>query len=83
MRPDMNLQMGEFVVMPNHFYAIIIFGENEFNRRDDDGDDDHRCCRDAMHCVPTPSNRTTIPNRIASLRCCNRIFLNVIKTLKI
>jgi len=24
MRPDMNIQMGEFVVMPNHFHAIII-----------------------------------------------------------
>jgi len=54
MRPDMNIQMGEFVVMPNHFHAIIIIGENEYNQRDDDGDD-HRCCRDAMHCVSTSS----------------------------
>lgn len=34
MRPDMNLQMGEFVVMPNHFHAIIIIEENECNKRD-------------------------------------------------
>jgi REP element-mobilizing transposase RayT len=31
LRPDMNLEMGNFVVMPNHFHAIIIIGENEFN----------------------------------------------------
>ncbi len=68
MRPDMNLQMGEFVVMPNHFHAIVIIGENEYNqrvdeygeqwdeRRDnqrDDQRDTHR--RDAMHCVSTNS----------------------------
>ena len=33
MRPDMNLQQGEFVVMPNHFHAIVIIGENEYNRQ--------------------------------------------------
>ena len=32
-RPDMNLKLGEFVVMPNHFHAIIQIGENEFNSR--------------------------------------------------
>jgi len=32
MRPDMNLEMGEYVVMPNHFHAIIIIGDNEFNK---------------------------------------------------
>ena len=37
MRPDMNLEMGEFIVMPNHFHAIIIIGDNEFNRGDGGG----------------------------------------------
>jgi putative transposase len=41
-RPDMNLTLGEFVVMPNHFHAIIVIGENEYNR-----------CTDAMHRVST------------------------------
>jgi hypothetical protein len=27
MRPDMNLFMGEYVVMPNHFQAIIGIGQ--------------------------------------------------------
>jgi putative transposase len=31
-RPDMNLELGVFVVMPNHFHAIIIIGENQYNR---------------------------------------------------
>lgn len=26
MRPDMNLWMGEYVIMPNHFHAIIYIG---------------------------------------------------------
>jgi putative transposase len=31
MRPDMNLESGEFVVMPNHIHGIMIIGKNEFN----------------------------------------------------
>ena len=31
-RTDMNLELGEFVVMPNHFHGIVIIGENKFNR---------------------------------------------------
>ena len=31
MRPDMNLDVGEFIVMPNHIHGIIIIGKNEFN----------------------------------------------------
>jgi REP element-mobilizing transposase RayT len=26
LRPDMNLELGEFVVMPNHIHGIIIIG---------------------------------------------------------
>ena len=31
MRPDMNLLMGPWVVMPNHFHAIICIGDNQYN----------------------------------------------------
>ncbi len=31
MRPDMNLIMGPFVVMPDHFHAIITIGKNQYN----------------------------------------------------
>lgn len=50
LRPDMNLQMGEFVIMPNHFHAIITIDENEYNNK----------CRDAMHCVSKDTNNVTI-----------------------
>ena len=46
MRPDMNLWMGEYVVMPNHFHAIIGIGDNRYNTQR----------RDAMHCVSTSMN---------------------------
>ncbi len=33
MRPDMNLTMGEYIIMPNHFHAVIMIGRNEFNSK--------------------------------------------------
>jgi putative transposase len=36
-RPDMNLTLDEFVVMPNHFHGILIIGDNEFNKMTKDG----------------------------------------------
>ena len=50
-RPDMNLTMVEFVVMPNHIHGIIYIGENEFNTNSV-----ARGCRDAMHGVSTTNN---------------------------
>ena len=41
LRPDMNLTMGEYVIMPNHFHAIIIIGKNEYNTDDGPGGDGH------------------------------------------
>jgi putative transposase len=52
MRPDMNLWTGEYVVMPNHFHAIIGIGENKFNSTGDCDVIDTRS-RDAMHRVST------------------------------
>jgi len=31
LRPDMNLTLDEFVIMPNHFHGIIFIGENLYN----------------------------------------------------
>lgn len=31
LRTDMALTMGAFVVMPNHFHAIVIIGDNAYN----------------------------------------------------
>jgi len=70
-RPDMNLELDAFVVMPNHFHAIIIIGENQYNAKNDD---EHNAqldaemdaqldakCRDAMHRVSTEPHVPTIP----------------------
>ena len=32
LRPDMNLTQGEFIIMPDHFHAIISIGENDYNK---------------------------------------------------
>ena len=31
LRPDMNLSLDEFVVMPNHLHCIICIGDNQYN----------------------------------------------------
>ena len=33
MRPDANIELGEFVVMPDHFHAIVSIGKNQFNEQ--------------------------------------------------
>ena len=53
-RLDMNLLLDEFVIMPNHFHAILIIGENEYNKT--------MQRRDAMHCVST-DNATNKRNK--------------------
>lgn len=55
LRPDMNLELGEFVVMPNHVHGIILIGKNEYNRCE------RRDCRDAMHGVSTDTTNTNQP----------------------
>jgi putative transposase len=62
-RPDMNLELDAFCVMPNHFHGIIIIGDNQFNRGTNAM---HRTnamrCRDAMHRVSTPkTDRVSAP----------------------
>ena len=52
-RPDMDLFIDEYVIMQNHFHAIIIIGENKNNTADG--------CRDAMHCVSTTDRNKFAP----------------------
>ena len=53
-RPDMNLEMVEFIVMPNHIHGIIYIGDNEFNALHG---------RDAMHRVSTEYKNKFEPQR--------------------
>ncbi len=63
LRPDMNLELDEFIVMPNHFHGIIGIGRNEYNAFPEScctdathGISDSHCCTDAMHGVRTADN---------------------------
>ncbi len=49
MRPDMNIDIPLFVIMPNHVHLIIFIGNNEYNAVSPPR-------RDAMHCVSTNGN---------------------------
>ena len=58
MRPDMNLLMDTFIIMPNHFHAIIVIGDNKYNiqchtdaRHCTQRDARHCMLRDAKHCM--------------------------------
>jgi len=63
-RPDMNLTLEEFIVMPNHFHAIINIGKNRYNSfggiHGINGNHDIRGVdgRDAMHRVSTINTDT-------------------------
>ena len=62
MRPDMNLRMDEYVVMPNHFHATIIIGENRYNTHCGNAVFCNNAIprRDAMHCVSTTITAQTV-----------------------
>ncbi|MBN1415573.1 MAG: hypothetical protein JW973_10770 [Bacteroidales bacterium] len=76
-RPDMNLKLDAFCIMPNHFHAIIFIGENKYNIRgrenggkckDECVDDCTNDCdnghRDAMHRVSTAAQCIKIPSAV-------------------
>lgn len=80
-RPDMNLQMGEYVVMPNHFHAIISIGINKFNTKLNRVDFGGAICgamgRDAMHRVSTgETNVTNEPNITNIAKSIDSIYNN-------
>ena len=57
-RPDMNLELGKFIVMPNHFHGIIFIDDNQYNTNEYDKNPD----RDAMHRVSTTCDVNDNPN---------------------
>lgn len=76
LRPDMKLELGEFVVMPNHFHAIIIIGENEYNIPQNN--DTHR--RDATHGVSTINNGNKFAPQSKNLASIVRGFKSSVTT---
>jgi len=69
MRPDMNLYMGEYIIMPNHFHAIIGIGDNKYNIPS-------TSCRDAMHCVSTTNTETKTNDVITTNNATNTDYKN-------
>ncbi|MDO9256343.1 MAG: hypothetical protein Q7U54_12580 [Bacteroidales bacterium] len=64
-RQDMNLELGEFQVMPNHFHAILIIGENQFNTKELNHDPNNYLnapVRDAMPRVSIELDPESVPN---------------------
>lgn len=39
LRPDMNLMLGDYQIMPNHFHGIIVIGPNKYNSPKTGNDD--------------------------------------------
>ena len=73
-RPDMNIALDEFVLMPNHFHGIIIIGNNRFNNRSINVDINNGTRKDAMPGVSpintTPNVIDTTPTGIRDARHC-------------
>jgi putative transposase len=79
-RPDLNLNLDIFMIMPNHIHGILIIGENQFNAVTETGQGMVKEMgqgmkrRDAMHCVstyrtmnyPVFTPETPIPNNAKS-----------------
>ena len=74
-RPDMNIKLDEFVVMPNHFHGIIVIGENQYNKRnaalnengndDDNHDDNHNVETRCIASLPFKNAQSDTKNRFA------------------
>ncbi|MDR1154831.1 MAG: hypothetical protein LBL04_08965 [Bacteroidales bacterium] len=60
LRPDMNIMLGDYVVMPNHFHAIIVIGKSRYNTGGGDGGDNGGDGAVETRCIASPpwqSNR--------------------------
>ena len=69
-RPDMNLKLGDWVIMPNHMHAIITIGKNQFNSdwalTNSEKSVSRTGSRDEMLRVSTASSDRDDPNHLHS-----------------
>ena len=68
-RPDMNLQMGEWQIMPNHFHAIIIIGENQFNRKQNGNTETEQYTNNNATSKQHTNNNATSKQRRDAMHC--------------
>ncbi len=73
MRPDMNLLMGEFVIMPNHFHAIIGIGENEYNTQWDTEYDTQRDAQSLQRDAQSLQRDAQSAQRRGAMHCASTI----------
>ncbi len=79
-RFDMNLSIGDYIIMPDHFHAIITIGENKYNAGKNDSCDLIR--RDAMHRVSTDSVNNDFPGKIKSFGPQSKNLSSIIRGFK-
>ena len=69
-RPDMNISLGEFVIMPDHMHAIIKIGKNKYN-----------CSSDAMHRVDAMVEfKESSMHRVGTNMCFKNELMNMNKS---
>jgi REP element-mobilizing transposase RayT len=66
-RKDMNVTLGEFVIMPNHIHCIIIIGENEYNKHYRDATHGDNICGNA-----TQNNRRDATHGVSTINTTNK-----------
>lgn len=80
MRPDMNLLMGEYIIMPDHFHAIITIGDNEYNGAYDLGNNPKNtntaAGTDANHCVSTANSTANPTTKSTTKNSTNNTTMN-------
>ena len=81
LRTDMALTMGAFVVMPNHFHAIVIIGANAYNTGDGGGWDATRC-RDAMRGNSTKTGDTDAMHGVSAFAPQSKNLASLVRRFK-
>jgi REP element-mobilizing transposase RayT len=79
LRLDMNLELNEYVVMPNHFHGIIYIGENGYNS-DYERYDNVMQDGDAVHCVSTDNIKNRFGPQSKNLAAIIRGFKSAVTT---
>lgn len=70
-RPDMRLTLGPYVIMPDHFHAIVHIGHNQYNQSDQ-----KEVSAVAPHCNTAPQDADVAPQDAHVAPHCNAALQN-------
>jgi putative transposase len=79
-RSDMNITIGDYVIMPDHIHAIITVGENQFNVGKNISCGIIR--RDAMHCVSTKIFDKPLSEKVNTIKPQSKNLVSIIRGVK-